>query len=342
LQHGQNPHIESEPNTGPPGDAVAAAPSPQLRERRLLIVEDSGTMRRVMRRFLKSTGFVIFEAGDGVEALTLAARERPDVILLDVQIPRLDGLAVLASLQTDPELGEVPVVLVTSRGEPEDVADGLRRGAHDYLRKPFQEPELLARVHAAMRTKALRDELHARNAMLERLVSADPLTGLLNRAAVVDRMRALVSRSERHRTPLSVLLLDLDGFTALNAAFGHAAGDAVLEAVAGRVASALREEDVAGRWGGDELLVVASDTDGPGAAALLVRLQAAVSSAPVGFGAEVLPVRVSAGASTWAPGDDAEALVRRATEDLAAATSDRRIRAHDASPDRGRHDPPDN
>ncbi|MEA2289648.1 MAG: two-component system, cell cycle response regulator, partial [Solirubrobacteraceae bacterium] len=294
-----------------------------LRERRLLIVEDSGTMRRVMRRFLQSTGFVIFEAGDGEEALTLAARERPDVILLDVQIPRLDGYGVLASLQTDPELGEVPVVLVTSRGEPEDVAEGLRRGAHDYLRKPFEQPELLARVHAAMRTKTLRDELHARNAQLERLVSADPVTGLLNRAAILNRVRALVSRSERHQTPLSLVLLDVVGFTALNAAYGHAAGDAVLEAVAARVAAGLREEDVAGRWGGDELLVVASDADAAGVAALLVRLRAAVAAAPVAFGAERLGVGVAAGASTWAAGDDADALLARARAALAADLGER-------------------
>src|SRR4051794_38262696 len=160
-------------------------------------------MRRGMRRFLEPAGYAIFEAGDGEEALGLAAREHPDVILLDRQIPLLDGFGVLASLQTDPELGEVPVVLVTSHGEPEEVADGRRRGAHDYLRKPFEQPELVARVHAAMRTKALRDELRARNAQLERLVSTDLLTGLLNRGATAEHLRALTSRSPRPGTPPS-------------------------------------------------------------------------------------------------------------------------------------------
>jgi len=293
-------------------------------DRRLLIVEDSPTMRKVMRRFLDATGYVIFEAGDGEEALRLAARERPDVILLDRQIPLLDGYGVLASLQTDPDLGEVPVVLVTSHSEPEDVADGLRRGAHDYLRKPFEQPELVARVHAAMRTKALRDELRARNAQLERLVSTDLLTGLLNRGATADHLRALVSRSQRHGLALSVVLLDVDGIGDVNAERGHAAGDTVLETVAARVRSELREEDAAGRWSGDELLVVAPDTAAGGVGSLVARLRGAVDAEPIVLDGQAAAISVSAGAATWSDGDDAESVVRRAEHELAAGRAHRR------------------
>jgi len=275
-------------------------------------------MRRVMRRFLAATGYEIFEAGDGEEALRLAARERPDVILLDRQIPRLDGYGVLAALREDPELGEVPVVLVTSHGEPAEVADGLTRGAHDYLRKPFEQQELVARVHAAMRTKALQDELRARNAQLERLVSTDLLTGLMNRAAIADHLRALVSRTQRHGVPLSVVLLDVDGIGEVNARHGDAAGDAVLRAVADRIGRELREEDAAGRWSGDDVLVVAPDTAADGVGPLVGRLAGAVGVAPVDIDGERIGVSVSAGAATWGDGDDAEALVRRAQQALAA------------------------
>jgi two-component system cell cycle response regulator len=278
-------------------------------------------MRRVMRRFLDATGYTIFEAGDGEEALQLAARERPDVILLDRQIPILDGYGVLASLRSDPELGEVPVVLVTSHGEPAEVADGLSRGAHDYLRKPFEQQELVARVHAAMRTKALQDELRARNAQLERLVSTDLLTGLLNRWATGEYLRALASRSQRHGLPLSVVLLDVNNIGEVNAVHGHAAGDAVLEAVARRVSGELREEDAAGRWSGDEVLVVAPDTGADGVAPLVGRLRDAVEAEPVAFGSERIAVTVSAGAATRADGDEAEALVQRAERALASGRS---------------------
>jgi two-component system cell cycle response regulator len=286
-------------------------------------------MRRVMRRFLDSTGYVIFEAADGEEALMLAARERPDVILLDIQLPRLDGYGVLASLQADPQLGEVPVVLVTAQGEPEDVAEGLRRGAHDYLRKPFEQPELLARVHAAMRTKTLRDELHARSAALERLVSTDLLTGLLNRRAVEEQLRALVSRSRRRGAALSIVLIDVDRFRRINDLLGYATGDAVLQAVAERVRGALRGEDVAGRWGGEELLVLAPDTDAEGGAALAERLGGAVRAEPVSSAGGEVAVTVTTAVATWAgPDDDADAIVRRAEETLRAGQAAARDALH--------------
>jgi two-component system, cell cycle response regulator len=296
-------------------------------ERRLLIVEDSPTMRRVMRRFLSSTGYEIFEAGNGEEALAIARRERPDVIMLDRQIPVLDGYGVLAALRDDADLGDVPVVLVTSHGEPEDVAEGLRRGAHDYLRKPFEQPELVARVQAAMRTKAVRDELRARNAQLERLVSTDVLTGMLNRGAIVEHLRAQVSRSRRHHVPLSVVLVDVEGLGAVNARHGHAAGDTVLRAIARRVRGVMREEDACGRWSGDELLVVAPDTEADGVAALVERLGAAAAAEPVALDAGQVVVGVCAGAATRGHEDDLEALVQRAEHALAAEQARRPGRA---------------
>jgi two-component system cell cycle response regulator len=313
VKHGQNPHIAGDGHNSAANQPLADGTA----RRRLLIVEDSPTMRRVMRRFLDRTGYEIFEAGNGEEALAIAARERPDVILLDRQIPVVDGYGVLASVREDPDLEDVPVVLVTSHGEPEDVAEGLRRGAHDYLRKPFEQAELVARVQAAMRTKAVRDELRARNAELERLVSTDVLTGMLNHGAIVEHLEAVISRTRRHGVPLSVVLLDVEGLGAVNAAHGHAAGDAVLRAVSRRVRGVMREEDGCGRWSGDELLVVAPDTEADGVAALVDRLEAAAGAEPVPVESGDLAVAVSAGAATWAEGDDLEALVRRAEQALA-------------------------
>ena len=279
-------------------------------------------MRAVIRRYLDDTGYVVFEAADGAEALEVAARERPDVILLDVQMPRLDGYGVMASLQTDRELSEVPVVLVTARSDPDHVAEGLGRGAHDYLRKPFERPELLARIHAAMRTKALRDELRARNAQLERLVTTDLLTGLFNRRYLEEHALVLASRSRRHRVDLTALLIDVDDLKRVNDTRGHAAGDAVLEVVAERLRGRLRAEDVIGRRGGDEFLVLAPDTGSAGAAALAEDLRAVGSAGPLGRGHGQIPITLSIGWAAWRrPDDSAEALLRRADAALREATA---------------------
>ena len=274
-------------------------------------------MRRVMRRFLDKTGYIIFEAGDGEEALRLAARERPDVILLDVQIPLLDGYGVLASLQTDPELSEIPVVLVTARSEPEDVADGLHRGAHDYLRKPFQQPELLARVHAAMRTKALRDELRARNAQLELMVSTDLVTGLLNRRATDEQLGSLVSRSRRHaadavRPAHRRRRLPRDQRRARQRRRRRGA------ARPSRCASARScARRTASGAGAATRCSSSRPTPGPeGAASLAARISDAVAAGPVRTEAGAISARVSVGAVTLEPDDDAETVVRRAERAL--------------------------
>jgi diguanylate cyclase (GGDEF)-like protein len=162
-----------------------------------------------------------------------------------------------------------------------------------------------------MRTKALRDELRARNAQLELMVSTDLVTGLLNRRATDEQLGSLISRSRRHDAALSVLLVDIDGFRELNAVHGSAVGDEVLEAVAARVSEALREEDLIGRWGGDEMLVLAPDTAADGALTLCERIRDAVAAGPVRTEAGAVGARVSVGTVSLGPGDDAEGIVRR-------------------------------
>jgi two-component system cell cycle response regulator len=147
----------------------------------VLVAEDSLVIRAVLVEQLQSRGYRVIEAGDGEQALAACRREQPDVVLLDVEMPHLDGHGVLAQIKADPRLADIPVVFVTSRVTTEDVVDGLRLGAHDYLRKPFEPSELLARVHAAVRNKALQDELRLRNAELELASRTDALTGLRNR-----------------------------------------------------------------------------------------------------------------------------------------------------------------
>ena len=202
------------------------------------------------------------------------------MILLDRQIPLLDGYGGLASLQTDPDLGEVPVVLVDV---PQRARGRRRRPAPRRARLPAQAVRA-ARVVARMPTRhqGAARRVRARNAQLERLVSTGLLTGLLNRGATADHLRALVSRSQRHGLALSVVLLDVDGIGDINAGRGHAAGDTVLETVAARVRSQLREEETP-RAAGAGTRCSSSRPTRPGAkvGALVARLRGAVDAEPV-------------------------------------------------------------
>lgn len=282
---------------------------------RILLIDDSPTIRAVMAAALRSAGYEVVEASDGEAALETIRSGGVGVALLDIEMPGLDGFEVLAHIRDDPELSRVPVIFLTGRADPEDVARGLREGAHDYLRKPAEQTELLARVHAALRTRALEDELRRRNEELDRIASTDHLTGISNRRVMTEELGRLVGASRRHDRPLSIALLDVDRFKKINDELGHETGDEVLVALAQRVSARLRTEDLFGRWGGEEFLVLMRETALEGAMVLAEALRSAIADTRITAGGGDLPITVSIGVAAWA-GDDAEGLLRRADRAL--------------------------
>lgn len=280
---------------------------------RVLIVEDSNTIRSLVRRMLVAGGHEVLEAPDGPTALQTCAAEGPDVVLLDVEMPEMSGWDVLAALKADPALRDIPVVFLTGRLDTADMVEGLRLGAHDYLRKPCEPAELLARVQAAARVKRLQDELRRRNDELDRVGRTDALTGLRNRRDVEGYLRQQVSLSRRNASPLAVLLFDVDHFKNVNDTHGHAGGDAVLREVAARLAGHVRLEDTVGRWGGEEFLAVMPMTTAAEGAVVADRIRAALSDRPCSLddGAVTLPVTISVGCAAGTR-ESAEELVARA------------------------------
>jgi two-component system cell cycle response regulator len=258
---------------------------------RVLVVDDSALIRAILVSELEENGHAVREAEDGEQALFLCDEELPDVVLLDVMMPGMSGLEVLDRLHADPATRHVPVVCLTGRTDVEDIVEAMDRGAHDYLRKPFQTPELMARVTSALRVKRLADELRSRNDELERVSRTDLLTHLPNRRHVEATLVAQVAHAARHGLPLSVLMIDLDRFKSVNDTYGHGAGDRVLVEVASRLRGALREGDTVGRWGGEEFLAVLPMTPAPAALLLAERLCTQVAGRPVlledGTGLEV-------------------------------------------------------
>ncbi|MCU1592065.1 MAG: diguanylate cyclase [Frankiales bacterium] len=258
----------------------------------VLVADDSAAVRAVLRGGLETAGYGVIEARTGQEAIDQAGSNDVSVILLDVEMPVLDGHRTLAALKANPSTRDVPVVFLSDRGAGEDLVQALREGAHDYLRTPPEPAELVARVGAANRMKQLQDELRRRAVELEQVSRTDHLTRLPNRRHVEERLRAVLASALRHGHPAAVLVVDVDHFKSVNDQRGHAAGDQVLVQIASTLAAAVRAEDILGRWGGEEFIVVAAHTTRGAAAVLAERLRSAVET--------LTPVTVSVGGACTA------------------------------------------
>jgi diguanylate cyclase (GGDEF)-like protein len=291
----------------------------------ILVADDSMVVRAVLRRQLETDGHTVVEAVNGEEAIDACREYHPDVILLDVEMPVLDGHATLARLKADPQLKDIPVVFLTGRVDTADVVNGLRLGAHDYLRKPFEANELMARVSAALRTKWLQDELRARNAELDRVSRIDMLTNIYNRRHLDEHLRAVISAARRHDRSVGVLIVDIDHFKNVNDEHGHLAGDAVLREVAARLQQAMRTEDALGRWGGEEFLAVLTDTPPEGVRVMAERLRQVVAAAPFTLD-DGSQIRVTVSVGHTNGREDAEVLVHRADDALYVAKAEGRNR----------------
>jgi diguanylate cyclase (GGDEF)-like protein len=279
----------------------------------VMVVEDDAGIRALYRAVLGHRGHRTVEVERGDEALLEARACNPDVIVLDLGLPGLDGLAVLSQLKADALLRCVPVIVSTAWDDTSTVTKALDAGAHDYVRKPFIPEELAARVDAAARLKLERDALSAD-------ASLDPLTKLPNRRALAAELEREHALARRGRPPFSVLLLDVDHFKRVNDERGHAAGDFALEEIARRLRHRARTSDVVGRWGGEEFLIIAPDTNAAGAEALAEALRMAISEAPIAAGEGPVRVTASVGGASWER-ETVDELLARADRALYEAKS---------------------
>jgi two-component system, cell cycle response regulator len=273
----------------------------------VLVADDSLVIRAVVRTALEDEGYTVIDAVDGAEALRLSRRRPPDVVLLDVEMPGLDGFEVLALLKADKALKDIPVVFLSGNTSMGDVVAGLRGGAHDYLKKPFETAELLARVGSAVHVKQLQDELRQRNDELDRVSRTDALTGLYNRRHIDEQLRRCHTEAGRRHEPVCVVMFDIDHFKAVNDTYGHPVGDLVLQDFAHYLVNELRAADIAGRWGGEEFLVILPRTTLEDARAVAERVRVAVASGATDAGPDVIRVTASAGCALG-PRESATAL----------------------------------
>lgn len=229
-------------------------------EGRILVVDDNPDNAEIVALRLKASGYDVQVASTGNEALSRVLSNPPELVLLDVMLPDLDGYEVARRIKGNEELPFIPIILVTARDSTSDKVAGFEAGADDYLTKPINFPELEARVRSMLRIKRLQDELEETNRELERLSISDGLTGLYNHRHIRHLLREEFERARRTRRPLAVAMLDLDHFKAVNDTYGHQTGDRVLQELAAMLRSTAREIDRVGRYGGEEFAVLLPNT----------------------------------------------------------------------------------
>lgn len=241
---------------------------------RVLLIDDDGAVPTALHEPLEAVVDEVVAAREPEEGLRLAVRPGADVILLDVNMPRMDGFKVCRHLKEAPATRDIPILFLTVEHDPRKLASALACGASDYLRKPVDPVELQARVAAALRTKRMVD-------LLREQARIDALTGLRNRAAFEEALSGATAAFERKGQPMALLLVDLDDFKAVNDTYGHGTGDELLRAVGGILRGSCRPYDAPSRYGGDEFAVVFSQTGGDEAKGVARRVLRAVTGAEV-------------------------------------------------------------
>ena len=263
---------------------------------KVLIAEDDPVSRRLLEVFLTKWGYQIVVASSGTEALELLAQiDAPRLALLDWMMPGLEGVQVCRKIRERKDRPYVYLLLLSARTQKEDLLLGLESGADDYLTKPFNAPELRARLNVGQRILQLQDSLMVAGAELLFRATHDPLTGISNRGMVLDALHKEHSRQVRQGGSFGIVLLDVDHFKSVNDTYGHLCGDRVLQEVVRRVASTVRPYDTVGRYGGEEFLIVVPSSDSANIFGLSERIRRAIESKPIATDSGEISVTVSLG-----------------------------------------------
>lgn len=294
---------------------------------KLLIAEDDFTSRSILTAVLTKCGFEAVVVEDGAAAWDVLQRaDAPRLMLLDWNMPGMDGVEICRRLR-DNNVPDPPyVILLTARGNKSDIVAGLEAGANDYVAKPYDNEELLARIRVGQRMLEMQSNLMEARDTLAHQATHDFLTGVFNRRAILDRLGQEIARAKRENGSLSVGMFDIDHFKNINDAHGHQAGDEALVAFARRIQGGLREYDCVGRYGGEEFLVIAPGSIGLESESLYERLRARIAGAEITTNAGAISLTVSIGVAPGTGQSTVDALLAAADAALYQAKAEGRNR----------------
>jgi len=261
----------------------------------ILIVDDVQDNLEILGDLLTFDGYNVQSAQSGDAALERVQVSRPDLILLDILMPGMDGFEVCERFKADESTKDIPVIFVSSMADIDSKVKGFKVGGVDYINKPFQHAEIVVRVNTHITMLRLRNHLEEQNAELERLANTDYLTNLYNRRCFFHTAETEFSGAMCSGQPVSITLIDLDHFKQVNDTHGHLVGDRVLIHVAQLIRSHCRASDVAARYGGEEFIILHPSIDRQGAYQVAEGIRKGVESTPFLHEMDEIGVTLSAG-----------------------------------------------
>ncbi|MDA8388303.1 MAG: diguanylate cyclase [Nitrospiraceae bacterium] len=308
----------------------------KVKKEKILIADDVPANIKMLGEILKG-GYEIVVATNGHKAYKLACECAPDLILMDVMMPEMDGFTACGLLKAVEKTADIPVIFITASRTEEDIVKGFTAGGVDYITKPFNPTELDARVRTHLELRNSREilkrysrelesknnELNEKNVLLGEaleqitcLARTDHLTGLCNRSHMMEKLREEEVRFHRNGRPFSLILSDIDHFKRFNDTYGHECGDLVLKTISGILKNSLREQDTVARWGGEEFLLLLPETDVSAAEGVARRLLEKVASHELDYNGSALCVTMTFGVSAYEKDSGIAGSIRHADEAL--------------------------
>lgn len=298
----------------------------------ILIAEDNPVSLKLLEKTLTNAGYRVASMENGVKALELFKKKFFPIILSDWMMPEMDGVELCRAVRKTTSPGYVYIILLTAKDSKDDIITGLKAGADDYLTKPFNQAELIARLDTAKRILELEKSLKEANEEIRILSITDPLTGSYNRGYLTERLPQEIQRARRYGHSLSLVLGDIDHFKKVNDLYGHRAGDLVLKEFVQCIKNSIREgSDWMVRYGGEEFLVVVPETPYGGVCVMAERLRKVVAKKVIKIDGEKISITASFGVTGFDPASSdkkvsPEALIEHADKSLYQAKQEGRNR----------------
>jgi two-component system, cell cycle response regulator len=255
---------------------------------KILVVDDNHNNLRLLKDILEDENYIVYTTDNSLSVIDIACNLKPDLILLDIMMPNMDGFELCQQIKSNSEINEIPIIMVTAKSEGLDLKNAFDLGAVDYIKKPFDEIEVIARIQSVLRLKQNQDTLKEK-------ASKDGLTGVYNHALLIELFEKEYLRAIRAEENISFVMIDIDHFKLINDTYGHTGGDFILQELVKILSGSIRENDFVGRYGGEEFSIVLGNTTNEDTYTIGERIRRNVENHTFMFGEQNIHITISMG-----------------------------------------------